>query len=319
MVRAFAVCAVILLGSIASANDAATAKDVAVAAEPTVALIDGSPASACREHDCATAKVAAVAEKPTDKHALLKQKLAEMNCLQSEIDELRIATGTPRAILVKMKVTEVSRTKLRELGVEFDDLMASGRISKEQLDWLKKNNAAKILSEPNIAVTCGRPASFIVGGEVPMPTVPGSQQAVEFKRHGTEIDLLAIAQGENRVRLEVRARVSEIDEGHEIDVAGKRVPGFNVRQVDSAVDTEMGKTVAVSGSVQRRQEAIQVGGKVSNVESEVELVFLVTPEAVEGNRLLQASTETPYRTATSTNEARPGERSLRVTKPRTPR
>jgi Flp pilus assembly secretin CpaC len=293
--------------------DGAAVKDVRKSSEPTIAVAGAVPLSACNEHDCSNL------EKPADKHALLRQKLAELNCLQSEIDELRAATGTPQAILAKIKVTEVSRTKLRDLGVELDDLLADGSISKEQLDWLKNNNVAKVLSEPNIAVTCGRPASFIVGGEVPMPTIPGSPQAAEFKRFGTEIDLLATAKGENCIRLEVRARVSEIDDEHAIEVVGKRVPGFSVRQVDSAIDVELGKTAAISDSVQRRQEAIKVGNKVMNTESETELVFLVTPEAIDGNWPIQASSGAPYRTATSDSDERPGERSLRVTKPYTPR
>lgn len=319
MVRALAVCAVILVARAASAQNATAPRDVAATPEPTIAPAETSPVSACGEHECPEVTTAAKIEKPTDKHALLKQKLAELNCLQSEIDALRVETGTPQAVLVKLKVTEVSRTKLRELGVDLDDLIANGHISKEHLDWLKNQNVAKVLCEPNIMVTCGRPASFIVGGEVPMPTVPGTQQPVEYKRFGTEIDLRAAAKGENRVRLELRARVSEIDAARTIEVAGKNVPAFTVRQADSAIDTELGQTAVISGSVQRRQESIQVGGKVKNVENEIELVFLVTPEAADSIGLSRTSSVAPYRTATSTSEAHPAERSLRVTKPSTAR
>jgi Flp pilus assembly secretin CpaC len=296
---------VILVARVVSAQNAATAKDVAATAEPTIAPAETSPISACGERECPEVTSASTIEKPTDKHALLKQKLAELNCLQSEIDTLRAETGTPQAVLAEMEVIEVSRTKLRELGVDFDDSIATGHVSQQLLDVLKKNNVAKVISRPKMMVTCGRSASFIVGGEVPLPTVPGSEQAVEFKRFGTEIEL--------------RARVSEMDATHTIEVAGKKVPRFAVRQVDSTVDTELGKTVVISGSVQRRQESIQVGDKVKNVENEVELVFLLTPHAADGSQVFPTSNGAPYRTATSTSEAHPAERSLRVTKPNAPR
>jgi hypothetical protein len=346
MFRAFAVCAVSLAVQIASAQSVGPTILASTESnpEPAIALNDATNVSACGEHECPASVAAdeAVAQ-PIDPHALLRQKLAELNCLQGEIDALRAATGTPQQVLVKIKVLEVWRTKLRKMGADF-----SGKPANEQVDallsysgkpgdtqflgrsetvdelvnWLRQNNIAKVLAEPTIVTTSGRPASFNVGGEVPLPAAPGSSQAVGFKPFGTQVDVLAIAKGENRVRLELRARVSELDELRSNEIAGKRVPAFKVRQVDSSCDMEFGQTGALSGTVERRVEALKIGDQVVNTEHEIELVFLVTPEsatAAGANVHAENGSRPPYHTATPTSEVDPAERSLRVTKPYAPR
>lgn len=121
MVRALAFCVVVLAACTAAAqtvrprivSQPETEKKLGIEAQaPT-------PVVACEEDECPNATAVASADKAVDKHALLKQKLAELNCLQSEIDALRAETGTPQLILVKVKAIEISRTKLRQAGIDF--------------------------------------------------------------------------------------------------------------------------------------------------------------------------------------------------------
>jgi pilus assembly protein CpaC len=276
----------------------------------------------------------------------LKQKLAELNCLQSEIDELRAATGTPQQILLKIKVIEISRTKLRQSGIDIG-LLRNGDGGKplaqapvesarfagfttiddtaavvELVERLRKNNIAKVLTEPTLVAVSGRPASFNVGGEVPLPLPKGSQQAVENKPIGTQVDLLAVAKGDNRVQLELRARVGELDGGRNIIVDGVSVPSFSVTQVHTRLDLRIGQTGVHSGMLERRTERQKRGDQVVDVENEIDLLLLVTPELVaplDHSQQASARGAAAYRTATSGSEERPGERSLRVTKPYKPR
>jgi Flp pilus assembly secretin CpaC len=350
MVRAFALCAVVL----ATCTAAAQSVKPKISSRPRtgeklgIQISEPTPAAACDEHECPSFTPVASAEKPVDKHALLKQKLAELNCLQSEIDELRAATGTPQQILVKLQAIEVSRTKMRKLGFDFATLQegqaakssvqaaptAPGTASfagltindsavvNEFIEQLRASNIAKVLAEPNLLAVSGRPASFNVGGEVPLPTQPGSKQAVEFKALGTQVDVVAVAQGDHRVRLELRARIGEIDYSKQLEVEGTKIPAISVRQIDTSVNLKFGQSGVLSGLVQKRTERQQREDEVIDVENEIELLFVVTPELI-------ASTNTPqhastpdaaaYSTATSDSEERPGERSLRVTKPYTPR
>ena len=68
------------------------------------------------------------------------------------------------------------------------------------------------------------------------------------------MDFVPIVLGENRIRLEVRPRVSELDESRGVAFNGNTVPGFRVREVDTAVEMNAGQTLALAGLVQTKIE-----------------------------------------------------------------
>jgi pilus assembly protein CpaC len=105
------------------------------------------------------------------------------------------------------------------------------------IDWLQENRIAKILAEPNIVAVSGRPAQFNVGGEIPI-VVPQSlgTASIEFKPFGTQIDFLPIVLGNGNIRLEVRPRISEIDDSRSVVIQNFTIPSLTVRQVDTAVE-----------------------------------------------------------------------------------
>jgi Flp pilus assembly secretin CpaC len=162
------------------------------------------------------------------KRALLEEKLAELARLQIEVDALRAATRTPSMIVVHVELLEVSRTKMRRLGLDVEDLKGRGftparfdtaakeaegtiRIEsgpgvEEFIKALKENGVAKTLAEPTIATVSGRRSVIRVGGEFPMPVPP---ESAEVRTWGTELDVLAEALGNNRVRLNLRLELSE--------------------------------------------------------------------------------------------------------------
>ncbi|MCI0335357.1 MAG: hypothetical protein L0228_19285, partial [Planctomycetes bacterium] len=309
MIRALAACALVFIVSSAPAQSVVTPKSSAAAPQPTIALPVSADVSACGEESCPESAHVAGSEQPPSKQALLRQKLAELNCLQSEIDELRRETGTPQQILVKVQVLDVSRTRMRAAGLDVSTILGQGRARpngavheysptakpgsapgvcifangndyENFINTLQRNNLGRILAEPSIVTMSGRPASFNVGGELPLPAPRGSNQAIEFRRFGQQVDVLANAIGENRVRLELRVSVSEPDESRSIEIDGTRVPSIIVRQCDSAMELEFGQTGVLTGLVQRKQEVLK--SDTGNVvqEQEVELLFIVTPEAV---------------------------------------
>jgi pilus assembly protein CpaC len=153
------------------------------------------------------------------------------------------------------------------------------------------------LSDPTLTTVSGRAASFIVGGEFPI-LVPQSlgTVSIQYKEFGTQLDFIPIVMGNGNIRLEVRPRVSEIDETRSITINGTTVPGLRVRQVDTGVEMRPGQTLALAGLVQTRIE-----GRVRGIpwlselpylgapfrttrqkEEEIELVILVTPELAAG-------------------------------------
>jgi len=201
-----------------------------------------------------------------------------------------ITVGGVQQVLLKVRVMEISRTKLRNLGVDwaylggngsfavnsiteilsFDDAgeilttngdtFAFGIVDGNQrflgfLEALEERNIAKILAEPNIVAVSGRPAQFNVGGEFPI-IVPQSlgTSSIEFKKYGTQIDFLPIVLGNGKIRLEVRPTISEIDPTLGIQLQGTNVPALTLRQVDTAVEMQAGQTFALAGLVQERTE-----------------------------------------------------------------
>ena len=234
-------------------------------------------------------------------------------------------------VLLHCKVMEVSRTKLRAMGFDFqaigsggDFLVSSvsglisaaavntigggtsanvqfGVVGSESffgfLEAMRRYNLAKIISEPTLVTVSGRPAYFEVGGEIPyeIPQSLGTT-TIEFKKFGTRLDFVPIVLGNGAIRLEVRPRVSQLDESIGIPVGNRVVPGFKTRELDTGVELKAGQTLALAGLLEHRVESENkglpfladlpwIGAGFRRVEedvNEIELLVLVTPELVDG-------------------------------------
>jgi pilus assembly protein CpaC len=247
-----------------------------------------------------------------------------------------INVGGVQQILLKVKVMEISRTKLRRMATDFAYLGGNGgffstgvsglltqttnNVGSVQsvidtagkaaefgivngndaffgfLDWAQQNNIAKVLAEPNITAVSGRPAQFNVGGEIPI-VIPQSlgTASIEFKPFGTQVDFLPIVLGNGNIRLEVRPRISEIDDSRSVIIQDFVIPALTVRQVDTAVEMKASQTFALAGLVQERTETLKRGlpyvvdmpiiglpfRRVEEEINEIELLILVTPEFVD--------------------------------------
>lgn len=246
-----------------------------------------------------------------------------------------ITVGGVQQVLLQVRIMEVSRTKLRNLGVDLAAVMQSGSafataasgimntgvfsagntISQTGratipvrivsggdnfyafIEALKQNNLAKVLADPNLVTESGRPAFMNAGGEFPI-LVPQSLGtiSVEYRRFGTQIDFVPVVMGGNIINLQVRPRISEIDDTRSVTINGQQVPGLTVREADTAVTLRAGQTLAIAGLVQTRTNSSTRGVPVlmdtpvvgsffrrtSDTINEVELLIMVTPQIVEG-------------------------------------
>ncbi|MBX9788253.1 MAG: pilus assembly protein N-terminal domain-containing protein [Pirellulales bacterium] len=204
----------------------------------------------------------------------------------------QISVGGVQQVLLYVKVMEVSRTKLRHLGVDLANLnkswsfatgisgliRASSGVTRAittagsetvtagvfqgsntffaVLQALRQNDLLKIMAEPDLVCVSGRPAYFNVGGEFPI-LVPQSlgTVSIQYKRFGTQLDFVPIVLGNGLIRLEVKPRVSEIDPTRSVIINGTTVPGLRVREVETGVEMRAGETLAIAGLVQNRVEA----------------------------------------------------------------
>lgn len=199
-------------------------------------------------------------------------------------------------IMLHTKIMEVSRTKFRELGIDWAfsnplntngivlgtgglidppasglpaitpvALQANARFSTDLGSYnlesliraLRRNDLVKILAEPTLVTTHGRASRFIVGGKVPYIVPTGNGAvAIQYEEFGTSIDLIAMVVGPGRIRLEVRPEVSEPDPSRSITVQGATIPAFRQRYVDTAVEMNAGQTFAIAGLLQNRLESV---------------------------------------------------------------
>jgi len=263
---------------------------------------------ALRDFEVRVASNEVVSAQAADKSELLKAKLRDVARLQYEIQQLRTELGQNQQILVKVTMLDVSLTKLRKLGIDIGsasdgklNVMDIAGLQKaiesstqaaagQQLDsqdransvpfvhWLLENCIGKVLADPSLIVVSGRPAQFFCGSELPVPSGGGAGRAVEFQRCGTEIDVVAVSTNDNRVRLELRARVSERDDRHSLRVDDSSIPALRVRECDTAVETKFGQPVVLNGMIEKRVVTIKTDGVEHEEVNDIALMLIVTPE-----------------------------------------
>jgi pilus assembly protein CpaC len=207
----------------------------------------------------------------------------------------RIGVTGERTVMLHTQILEVSRTKLRELGIDWqfgfgDDflgqslstlggggttpgailptggdtfrfgIMNSGDSFFAFIRALRQDNLVKVMAEPTVVAIDGRPASFNSGGEFPIIVPAGlGQVGIEFREFGTRLDFVAKVRENSRIRLEVRPTISEIDPARSVTLQGISVPGIRSRFVETAVELDAGQTLALAGLLQVRTETISTG------------------------------------------------------------
>ncbi len=228
-------------------------------------------------------------------------------------------------IQLETQIMEVSRTKLRELGVDWafsngDDIVsqsvsgllttAGTTVTKTGSDTfsvgivensssfftairaLRRNNLVKVLASPTLTAIDGRPASFNAGGEIPIIVPAGlGQVAIQFREFGTRLDYVAKVQGNGRIALEVRPYVSEVDPSRSVSINGISVPGLRSRYLETAVELGAGQTLALAGLLQVKSETINSGLPVLSDMPYLGALFRTTRE--EQNEIELLITVTP--------------------------
>lgn len=161
---------------------------------------------------------------------------------------------------------------------------------------LRENGLLRVLAEPNLVAVNGQSASFLAGGEIPIPISTSNTIDIKFKEFGVRLNFTPAVLSEDRIRLKVAPEVSEPDFANSVTFGGISIPGFATRRVETTVELASGETIAIGGLLNERVRAITqtVPGlgdipvlgalfrSVNYQSDESELVVLVTPEMVEG-------------------------------------
>ncbi len=171
------------------------------------------------------------------------------------------------------------------------------------IDLLKENGLIRILAEPNLIAMSGQEASFLAGGEFPVPVVQnvggGGTTAgaisVEFKEFGVRLNFVPTVIGNNKViSLAVRPEVSQLDFAAGVVLSGFRIPGLSTRRASTSIELRSGESYAIAGLLDHRLNEtvsdvpffgdIPVLGPLFRSsgfrKEETELLILVTPRLI---------------------------------------
>ena len=175
-------------------------------------------------------------------------------------------------------------------------VLDNGRIDAS-ITALRTLNFARTLAEPNLVTTNGQPASFLAGGEFPVPVTSGfatNIQGVQFVPFGVQLRFTPYVTDKDRIRLVVVSNVTTRDASSGATIGGANVSGLTSRSFLTTVELRDGQTIAVAGLMQNSYGAnarrvpffgdlpifghlFAVDGSSSN---EQELVILITPMLV---------------------------------------
>ena len=120
---------------------------------------------------------------------------------------------------------------------------------------LESNGFAYTVAEPSLTALSGQTATFLAGGELPIPMRTGSGSdssvTVKFKEFGIRLGLAPTVLDQQRIALKVAPEVSEIDPALSVQIGGFNIPGLRVRRTETTVALGDGETFVISGLVSR--------------------------------------------------------------------
>jgi pilus assembly protein CpaC len=144
--------------------------------------------------------------------------------------------------------------------VPFSDafnFFAFGRDTVAIFSALENNGFAYSLAEPSLTALSGQTATFLAGGELPIPFSTGiGNVSVEFKQFGIRLNLTPYVLDNQRIVLKVAPEVSEIDESLSARLGNFVVPGLRVRRTDTTVSLGDGETFVISGLMNRNTKSV---------------------------------------------------------------
>ena len=233
-------------------------------------------------------------------------------------------------VMLQVRIAEMDRSITRELGINWQALgTTGGKIAAEFaspsalaflttsesnfafayksgntnvdaiLDALSQDQLSRTLAEPNLTAMSGQTASFLVGGEFPIPiSEQNGSISVQFQPYGVSLSFIPTVLADNRISLRVRPEVSELTNQGAIELTENnssiQIPALLVRRTETTVALGSGQSFAIAGLLQDQSTQVDQGlpglgdlpilGTLFNSDSfqhnQTELVIVVTPYIV---------------------------------------
>jgi pilus assembly protein CpaC len=161
---------------------------------------------------------------------------------------------------------------------------------------LQSEGALQILAEPNLVTTNGKEASFLVGGEFPIPVLQGGSNAgavtVQFREFGIRLTFNPAITENGTLKLYVKPEVNTIDIANSVTVAGFNIPALATRRIETNIELGEGQSFVIGGLIDDRvtDSMSKIPGLASipllgqlfknraETRNKTELIVVVTPE-----------------------------------------
>ena len=184
-------------------------------------------------------------------------------------------------------------------GFMIGRMISNGVATDVLINALEQKGVARSLAEPNLVALSGDTASFLAGGEFPIP-VPGAlgQVTIDYKRYGVGLAFTPTVLGGGLINLKIEPEVSQLDTSNPVQVAGISVPPLIVRRASTTLELRDGQSFVIGGLLQSRgatdQQQLPWLGDVpvlgalfrsaSYQRNETDLAIIVTPRLVRPAR-----------------------------------
>ena len=242
----------------------------------------------------------------------------------------RLQVNAPNQVNVRVRIAEINKTVLRHLGINWDTAIQEGGFAfglltafpvtvgstlvgstgpgttptvsagpldlTATMDLLAQEGMVSLLAEPNLTAVSGQTATFLAGGEFPIPVAQDNNTVtVEFRQFGVSLAFTPTILNANRISMRVRPEVSATSTQNEVTTGDFVVPSLTVRRAETTVELASGQTFAIGGLVQSQNQIaanavpglgdIPILGELFKSDqfqhNESELVILATPYLVQ--------------------------------------
>ena len=145
--------------------------------------------------------------------------------------------------------------KLAPFGFLISRLLAGNTNVDVIINALEDKGIARMLAEPNLVALSGDTASFLAGGEFPIP-VPGAlgQVTIDYKRYGVGLAFTPTVLSNGLINMKIEPEVSQLDTSKPVQVAGISVPPLIVRRASTTVELRDGQSFVIGGLLQSQGE-----------------------------------------------------------------
>lgn len=262
--------------SVGPASYAATAIDRSVARAMPDAQVTALPTSS---GVTLTGRVSS----PSEAERAILAAQSRLPVTQHLVNDLNVDHST--TVGLKVRITEMTRQITRALGVDWTAMGTIGQFALNfatsngiattlqsiyrnghgasvdtVLEALATDNLVHVLAEPNLTARSGEDASFLVGGEYPIPVPQGGTSSaitIQYKQYGVSLSFVPTVLSSGRISLHVRPEVSQISTSPSAGAVSETIgggvisiPALTVRRAETTVELGSGQTFAIAGLLQ---------------------------------------------------------------------